>query len=615
VKPAQAHSLLNTIRGAAENERLAWDKWEAWYEADSFNYEGEPISPHAAVFPLEDGDSDLKLQTNYPYAFLDTMVATVCPQNPQVTISTTQEASKEAAKAREILINATFKRGNLHDVLWDSSTQTGICGRCPIKTVWSTSRQMPISMWVNPRAFFFDMSVPYKYTRYVCEAVCITKSEFDRRKSRDSGFKYNREVAKYATGSGYPSWLKPMRGQMVKNQDDAARDELEWVLIYEFYDFAANQFFHFLEDNDQPLLHLKELPYKYVRNPYTLQVFNKSLRNSGGVSDIKLIAGLLDRLNEIETIELNHAHKSYPVTLLNTEGLDDPQAAIDAFREAGPDDLVPMGVHDSHKFADVVASTATGAGPLPGFAVMAEKISGKMDFILGTPQYARGKTGTSDVATELALVDTATRTRNGRREKIMSDVVIDIAKKTGGLWQQFLPEKKQIPIKTDADIGDVMILDRESLGFDDPSIAADLQGENAWEETWYFDFDVVPFSPTENHRLVQLNKLQTFLPYLAQNPNVNKQKFDLKLLELLGMEELFQPEGAQMQAAAMAQQQMGATPQMAAATAGGGSLPAGDMSDTISTGAMPDGTLDQTEIDPIDSLAMAQQPNAFKPSY
>jgi hypothetical protein len=388
---------------------------------------------------------------------------------------------------------------------------------------------------------------------------------------------------------------------MAKEEDDDARDELEWVTICEFYDFSGNNFFHFVEGNPKPLLHVKQLPYKYVRNPYSLLVFNKHLRNSGGLSDVKLIAALLERMNELDTIELRHAHKSYPKDLLNTGAVTDPESLIKSLRDAGPDDMVLVDVQNGVRLTDVITQTGM-SGPMPAIAKSREQLASTIDFVSGMPQYSRGKTGTSDVATELALVDSASRTRNGNRVTIMGDLVEDVAKKIGGLWQEFLDEGREIPIKLDDDSDEIMMLDRESLGFDYPLIEEATGGENAWEETWYYDLNVVPFSPTENHKMLKVQKLQTFYPLLAQSPYVDKAKLDRNLLEALGMEDVYNPKGAeqaQQQMQQMQAQQQG-TPEGQQAT--------GATSDVISTGAMPPGTPTTDEMSGVDHRMLADQP-------
>jgi hypothetical protein len=70
-----------------------------------------------------------------------------------------------------------------------------------------------------------------------------------------------------------------------------------------------------------------------------------------------------------------------------------------------------------------------------------------IEFILGIPQYSRGVVGVADVATEVALADTATRTRNGRRIKMIEDAIDTLAHKVVGLYEEFLPPNTMLPIR------------------------------------------------------------------------------------------------------------------------------------------------------------------------
>jgi hypothetical protein len=585
------YSLIGKHQTLADGERQLWDRWQSWMEGEFYaTIPDDTVSP-TAVSDMHLDNSDLNFETNTPFAFIDTMKANVCPSNPQVTVNCRMEETREAGKKRETLINDTMRRIGFNNVLRMAATHTAISGRCPIKTVWSTRKKMPIVICVDPRAFFYDKSLPFDQTRYVIEARPLTLAEFNRRKKRGSEFGFSREAAKQVTASGYPKWLKPLKGTLNK-EDDEARDELKWVLTYEFWDLDEGHYYQFAENVEKPLLHLKELPYTHISNPYDLLVFNQSTRNSGGISDIKLIAKALERMNELDTIELDYAHKSIPIVLTNDALLDSPDAFKEALSRAGPMDTVSFRTTQPVAIDNVIGFTKT-PDVLVNFEIMRERCNSTINYILGFPEYARGKTNTSEVATELALVDTATRTRNGMRVDTMGGLVTRTAMKIGALWQQFMPESQQIPVQLDADAGDFAIVDRESLLFDGDPIEHEF-GVSMWENSWYYDFEVVSFSPTENHRLVQLNKLVQFDATLQADPYTDQSKLSRKRHELLGTEELYDPEGGNKQ---MLQQQA-MQKQMP------NQMPSGTPADAISTGQMPDGA-DVEDMNASDPRAMA----------
>lgn len=594
-----AYSLIEKSKAYGEAMRKETDEYYCWYEGGYWDtVKGAPVAMTTAsgvAGAAMDGDDDLNYQTNYTYAFVDTMTANVCPPNPEITLTTSLDEMRDSAKARESLINATLKRNAMHDICWDAATHAAMSGRCPVKVVWSVTRKMPVVSIVDPRAFFYDATVPFRFTRYACEATVITMEEFKRRRNREAALRYKKSAADKVTPTGFPDWLRASRPGSDKTEDDAARDELQWVVIYEFYDFDGGHFWHFAEGVEEPLFKLDELPYKYVKNPYSLLVFNKNLKSNVGIADIKLIADTLRRLNELDTLELRHAHKAIPKTVVNVSLIDN----FDEFAEAvsNSDDLDIVQVKTNGQGGPVPISDVIGSIPAPTLPpavdIMRERSMSTIDFVTGNPQYQRGKTGTSDVATELALIDTASRTRNGKRVRIMGDLVTSVARKIGGLWQQFM-EDETIPLRQDDDNGDAVLLTRTELGFDDDG----LDTENVWDETWYFDFQVVAFSPAENNKILLLNKLQTMLPSLLQLPNVDKAKLIQRLLELLGLEEAFVAE------ASAGPPQIPGQPSPPPP----GGAPTGGSADTVSSGQMPDGVPTSDELNGNDPRALAQQP-------
>ena len=133
------------------------------------------------------------------------------------------------------------------------------------------------------------------------------------------------------------------------------------------------------------------------------------------------------------------------------------------------------------------------------------------------------------MATELALVDTAARTRNGRRIKVIEDVVTVVGKKVLALWKQKLDEDQTIYVRDEV-TRSATALDRAALAFPKPG------GEDEFDDEWAYDFECAPYSPTENHRLVQLQKLQQFASVLFGNPMLDQQALFTQLAKLLELD-------------------------------------------------------------------------------
>ena len=530
----QIQGILKTHRTKSRVERRDWDRWRSWYVSEYWGSDDDRPSGSGDMMEEE----DVNFQTNYPYAYIDTMIANVCPQNPQVTVKARQEALQPAAQFREALINDVFQRTKLHASLWKTATNTAICGRGFTKTIWDFKRESVQIFDVDPRSVFFDMSAKkFSDIRYLVEVTVLTHEEFRARSQpRADGrpSQYDPAVAKKAHYGGYPTWLKDyVRDKAMVNE--ASLEVYKWVTVYEVYDFEADRYYHVLEDVEDPLFE-GELPYKYVRNPFTLVTFNENMTDLGGLSDIKLIASSQDRLNEIDTLELWHAHTSTPVTMVNTALVDNPEALMSALRDANsPGSMIAVEGKANAPLRDIIGQTPTPSFS-PEFQDMRDRCNSGIEFILGIPQYSRGVVGVADVATEVALADTATRTRNGRRIKMIEDSVDSIADKTVGIYEEFLPPNTVLPVRL-TDSHDVLKLTRQTLAM--------RPRRNPNERSLDFDYIAIPYSPTENHRLVQLQKLQQYMPLLLESPAVDKNKLIHKLVDLLGMQDILAPPGQQ----------------------------------------------------------------------
>jgi hypothetical protein len=543
--PKVISGIIQTQREKSRGDRNAWDKYRSWYLSEYWRSSSDlPAGSEASL-----GEDEVNFETNYPYAYIDTMIANICPTNPQVTVMARRKKLREVARFREALINDTLKRNRTHAQLWKTSTNASICGRGFMKAVWNFNTQTVDFFVVDPRYLLFDQSANrWEDIRYLIEVTVLTKEEFKRRtkKKGRKGATYNAKVAEKAHFGGYPSWLRDnVRNKSMMNE--ASKTVYDWVTVYEFYDFEGKgRYYHMLDNVQEPLFE-GELPYRYVRNPFVQLIFNDNMADLGGISDVKLIASIQERLNEIDTLELWHAHSSTPVLLVNTGLVDNPESLTTALRDANePGSMVAVMGKAQAPMGDIIGQTPTPQFQ-PSFGKMRERCTQTIEFILGIPQYSRGVVGVADVATEVALADTSTRTRNGRRIKAVEDLVRKLGNSVIGLYEEFLDEGTVLPIRL-TDSREVLEVTREALGVRD--------SRRPTEHPMDFDYEAVPYSPTENHRLVQLQKLQQYLPLLMQSPEVDKERLVVKLLELLNLTDILnrnKPPAPQVQPGAMPQ--------------------------------------------------------------
>lgn len=565
----QIAGIIASHRTKTKKERKQWDKYRSWYLSEYWG--SQPDQPTGSG----DDDSSIDIETNFPYAWIDTMVANVCPTNPQVTVNARQKALAPAARFREALVNDSIKRNKGHSILWKMATQTAVCGRAFIKGVWNFQRRNVEFLSVDPRFIFFDMGAArWEDIRYICEVTVLTKSEYNKRirtKKNKQGT-YDPEVAKRAHFGGYPQWLKDnWRNKAMINE--ASKEVFEWTTVYEFYDFDSGRYFHFGAEGDEPLFE-GEMPYRYMPNPFSILTFNDNMTDMGGLSDVKLIASAQERLNELDTLELVFAQSTIPVMLVQAGLVDNPEQLISALRDAdGPGAMVNVQGKQNAPLRDIIGQTPT-ASLSPMFGEMRDRAMRIVEFVLGIPQYSRGVVGVSDVATEVALADTATRTRNGRRIKAVEDVVAWMAECSVGLYEEFFSEDEILPVRLTGS--------REVLDVTRESIKAREYGNAAGDHPLEYDYEALPYSPTENNRLVQLKNVAQFMEFLLQAPQVDKERLVQKMLQLLQLGDISLSKAEQ--------EQMAMQEQEAAAAAAPPVGPPPSDGDTIATGALPPGT-------------------------
>jgi hypothetical protein len=550
--PKTLKSIIDAHVAKAGKEHKVWDKWRAWYRSEFW---GE----------VDRDDDRLLLENNYLYAFCDTMVASVTPPTPRVTCVPRRkdEETQTAARYREALINDVLYRTEAHERLWSMATKASVYGRSILKTVWNFSRRRPDFIVLDPRYFFYDLSASrWEDIRYAVEVTTLTKSEFFARTKRKTGrrgyMEYDPGVAKKAKFGAFPKWLMDNE-EGISKMSEEIRDVFEWITIYEVYDFTTDSYYHMLEGIEDPLFS-GELPYVFVKNPFALLAFNENLSDIGGLSDSQLVERLQRRLNELDTLELRHAQSSIPVTVINEALCDNPEEFSDQVAQAtSPGDVVRLFGKNAAPLGDILGTTPT-TGLSPEFGDIRDKIDKSIQFVLGIPEYARGVAGTSEVATELALVDAAMRTRLGRRTKLISRIIKHMALTTIGLYEEFLESDQEIPARVGG--RDAIVVARKHLAARDPRRAEEMKAlGDVIEEPLEVDYEVVPFSPTENSKTAQIKKITQFMELLLTTPHVDQRRLIEHILDTLDIgTDVLLPMEKVAQMAQQAQQQEGGPP-------------------------------------------------------
>ena len=559
--PKTLRSIVDAHITKANKEHPIWDKWRAWYRSEFWGDAGQQA------------DDPLLIENNYLYAFCDTM---------------RDDESRLASKYREALINDILYRIEGHKILWKMSTQASIYPRSILKAVWSFSKNRPDYVILDPRYFFFDMSVSrWEDIRYAIEVTTLTKAEFFARtkqkiKARGKKTFYDGGIAKKARFGSYPKWLKDSEDTS-STMTEKIREVFEWVTVYEVYDFTNDRYYHMLEGQEDPLF-AGDLPYVFVRNPFSLLTFNDNMADIGGMSDSQLVERQQRRLNELDTLELRNAQSSIPITVINEALCDNPEDFTDQVSTStSPGDVVRLQGKNASPLADILGQTPTST-LVPEFTDIRDRIEGSIQFVLGIPDYARGTAGSSEVATELALIDSAMRTRLGRRTKLINSVIQHIAETTIGLYEEFLDSAQEIPTRTSG-TGEAFVVARKHLIARNPRIAEELRalGQNV-EEPLEIDYEVAPYSPTENSKSAQLKKMQAYMELLVTSPHIDQRRLVAHLLDVLDIGADVLISEAQLQ-----EQQQNQAAAMQSGQAAGETMSMLPGQDTMATGGMPEG--------------------------
>lgn len=547
------HAIIAGHRSHMQTQRQKWARATKTYRSESFKR--ADINGVTGV----DNDETLVVEHNWLYAFADTMVANICPTNPQVTVNNRRENTKEAARFQQELINDALIRDKAHEKLWKGATRTAMYGRCFFKAVWHKAKNRPVFRVISPEFVFYDFTAEeWDDARYIIEAVPMTEADLKARvgKKGRKGVTYRANALEGAKFGGYPNWLKPESDK--DSTHGIAAQHFSWTVVYEYYDLVERKVAHYLENDPVPLAEF-DLPYWYVQNNYAMLTFNDNLEDNGGLSDAALVMSSIDALNELSTLELWHNQASIPKMVVNENYLDNPDDFYSSLEKANTAGMaISLKTTGRVRIDEIMSTTPMPSLPV-NWASSKDDLQRVIEFTLGLASYQRGAVGEADVATELALSDTAIRTRNARRQKAIYGVIEWMARCIVGLYQQYLQPEDEVALRLGMDEG-VKLVTREDLGFpDNPS-----EDEPVPEpDPFGYDYVARAYNAQEGNSIAQLKMMTDYAELLLNNVNVDQRKFIEALLDKLAMQNLLVPKEIvekQQQAAAQAQ----------AAQAGGG---------------------------------------------
>lgn len=531
--PKTHSAIISAHVKRADKEHAEWDRYRRLYRCENWNIQASDPSTTGVQ------EDPLVAETGSMYAFVDTMLASIIPTNPQVNLLARRKELQEAARAQQTLANWILDYTKAKTILRRHGAMASVYPRGILKAVWRASTKKVKYIPLDPRFFFYDLTqTDWEDIRYCIEVTVLTEAEFKDR-CADKELNYNKDLAERARGTTYPKWLRNPEGQMIGTPN--TYEVFKWIVVYEFFDFTqpgGGKVFHYLENTDEPLF-TGDLPYVFLRNPYHKTVFNDNLEDSGGLADTKLVEMPIRRYDEMATLEIRFAQSAIPSTVLNTNLVDDIEEAADKLGKAnGPWSIVPLDVKQDKSIDEALGQTPVPT-LTPSFTAAKEALLNEITFRLGMPDYTRGVVGQSDIATEFALVDATLKTRQGNRSDIIYEAIEWMAKAGISLYEEFLDPND--PIYARLADGNYTEIFRHQAGLRDPRMAeAALAGGDPIDPL-DIDYRAIPYSPAENSKPVRLQKLTQYLDGIRASPNFDQYKIDATLADLLDIPDTLKP--------------------------------------------------------------------------
>lgn len=529
---------IKSHRSETAAEEKEWKK-------DFQSYRAKHWHAHKETDP---GPMGSDLQVPYLNSFVDVMISNIVPPHPACNIRTRRKAKKDAAKIRTVYANDLLAKDSAPWKLRRASALTAIQGRSALKMVWSSKRQRPRARVIPANRFYFDSSAEeWDDIRYFIEVVPMRKEEIERA-SKNSNPKnkdgvYKKGLAEELKGEfkPLPSWVDdPAKPTGASRKDD------EYIIVYEVHDFETKKMHHIIEDRFEPIF-TSDLPYPRLQNPFHLISFLDNLTDLCGNSHAQMIREPVNRLNELMTMTFEHARMLVPTLFVHSERVDSPDELIEAMdKKTSANQAILVETSKRYDMSDVLEWSQTPHVPAD-YTRLTGTLQELIEFILALPAYSRGQVGNADIATELALVDTAQKTRNAPLQATINKAIEWMANAYLAVSSHYLEE---------ADIQEIWL----KLGDGEEETQATLESLDlaSKDGLWDYDFRAFPYNASEDNSTVRLKKFESFQGFLDQNPDVDRRKVTEAVLEALGMDyALLDPEEAAAIAQASQQAQAG----------------------------------------------------------
>lgn len=428
----------------------------------------------------------LKSSLNVLFAIAESAVASLLPQNPQVTTVLREDKDPKLAEVPEAYTNSAFDNTNYRNEQRIALVDSLFCGRAIYKTTWDDESGYPCVRAVDPRTVHFDLTARrVRDIRYWFEVSVLSVQEF---RARVTSRKYKLpegEEPEDVCGGRYPEILQETGAGSMPMQYREMRDYQPWVTVYEFYDVESGIVSHWHERYDVPLMQ-----EKMAYMPYTLFFLNSNGQDCRGLSEALLTKSNIEDVNDCMTMWLGIVRRQIPRIGYDGTALSEEQ--MQQWSKAGVGDATPLNAN-GRPITDLFAALPMPQLP-PDMPSYQAKLESNVAYVSALADNARGQVSGAKTATELALIQSQLQTRLASRQGNVDAATEDVAEKMLFLAAKYLGKKIAVKGTTGG------WLDVARKGLAAVKVA----------------FKVVPYSPLESNRAVIEERWFKALQYMQQ---------------------------------------------------------------------------------------------------
>lgn len=349
----------------------------------------------------------------------------------------------------------------------------------------------------------FDMVVP-AYTRrpeempWIAERIIFAMEDVFSNPNLDvpAGIKPSMDIEQLLKARG-------QRGTSGITQTDPTTDkDLNYKIFYEVWDLRASCVHMIADDADDHCYSSKENEYGFLesRHPWVTLRFNEVPDQFYPMSDVEPWEAQIDELNKTRSQMMNH-RKRYNRRYLYREGAITEENLKKL--EAGEDGtLIP--VEDDDKTLDNIILPVKDA-PLPAEVYGIERLI-KQDIteISGVTGYQKGNVAAgAKTATEAAIVESQSRSRNEERLDVVSDFANRIAKNLGHICQKFMTREMVFPI-----------VGGDAIDWIEIKSEKDIQGDFLYDTIYGSSLTINP--DVDRQQFIEFYKMTANDPYYDQ---------------------------------------------------------------------------------------------------